>query len=293
MATAANPFRKRLALWAGLTLVGSALFLRESWAVLGETLVAPNAVVEDQNVAPWAVLVLVGFGLWLKRAAVLRAMRDDRPAPAFVVAGAALAAGAPFLPAPAGLFAAALGLFALFFGRAALIPSFLMALYGLTLVIQPLVVELAETPYALSVGLPATSVLGALGFPISGDGQLVELGTADGGRPLAVAVTAACAGPTTLAVFFALFGVMALDLPLPRSRALRLFLLGLAGTWAQNLVRVTVVFLAGYYRGSEGLDAAHLYAGYLMATAWYVAFAYIYLREWRRWGGGMRLAVAR
>ena len=269
----------RLALWA--VLVTAAALTRWSQATAGliASLRAPLEVVDEQHVAPWAVAGLCALGLASRRRDIVRAMRSDVTVAA-QLAGAATIVTAAWLPPALGLPTAAVGLFAILFGRAARVPAILLGLYVLTFAIQPAVEGFAGQPFALAAAIPTADGLAALGFPIVRQGQWVTL--QGGGEPLMVIITAACAGPTTLALFIAGFVVMALDRPLPRRTAAVLLALGLFGTWAHNLVRVTLMLLIGTYADGDVMNDAHVFAGYLMFPLWMLLFAYVYLRQWQR-----------
>lgn len=77
---------------------------------------------------------------------------------------------------------------------------------------------------------------------------------------------------------------MMLDIRLPLKRAWYISLIGLAGTWLQNIIRIVLSVAAGYHWGYEGLEAMHYNISYVIFPLWYALFAYIYLRQagWRR-----------
>lgn len=70
----------------------------------------------------------------------------------------------------------------------------------------------------------------------------------------------------------------ALDLRLPFRWTAGLFLLGLVGTWLQNVVRVTFLFLAGSYWGEEFLGEGHKYSSLAVFPRWFLPFACVYLK---------------
>jgi exosortase/archaeosortase family protein len=59
---------------------------------------------------------------------------------------------------------------------------------------------------------------------------------------------------------------------------LGLFILGLAGTFIQNFIRLLLLFAAGYYYGSYSLWLVHDYASYVLFPIWFLAFSLIYVR---------------
>ena len=98
------------------------------------------------------------------------------------------------------------------------------------------------------------------------------------GQPIVVQVASACAGPTTMAVFVVIFVLMMLDLPLPWPRAVQVFLLGVVGTWLQNVIRIVIILGCGYFWGYNALETAHYWTVYIMFPLWYLLFVSIYFR---------------
>ena len=76
---------------------------------------------------------------------------------------------------------------------------------------------------------------------------------------------------------------MMLDIRLPLKKAWYVFLVGLAGTWLQNIVRIIISIIAAYYWGAGALETMHLNISYVIFPLWYALFAYFYLRE-AGWG---------
>ncbi|MBI2868990.1 MAG: exosortase/archaeosortase family protein, partial [Chloroflexi bacterium] len=99
-----------------------------------------------------------------------------------------------------------------------------------------------------------------------------------------VVVTPGCAGYSAIGVFISLFTLMMLDVRLPAGKAWYVFLIGLAGTWLQNILRIMVLVSAGYYWGPAAFDLAHYNAAYIIFPAWFALFAFFYLRQCRRRG---------
>jgi exosortase/archaeosortase family protein len=79
-----------------------------------------------------------------------------------------------------------------------------------------------------------------------------------------------------MAVFVVIFIMMMLDIPLPWYQAVPLFLLGVAGTWLQNVVRIVIVLGSGYFFGENALWAVHFWVAYFLFPLWYLLFALAY-----------------
>ncbi len=271
----------RLTLWALASVALSAIFFRDFWRDLPGML-SPARILGENQASPWGVLTLCFIFLWLKRKEVGDGMRPG-PGLFFIPIGSAIAAAALLMPVSLDYLAfqallATLGVFTIFFGRGIKIPFILIAIYGFT-VSFPLVVEhFANDAYAQTVVLPLKGLLTILGYPFSTNGQLLHL-TDIRGVPITVAVTVACAGPATMGVFLAIFALMTLDMPLPPKKAAWLFLLGVAGTWLQNFIRVSILMVVAYYFGEEPMWTAHSWTIYLLFPLWYLLFIYIYFRQ--------------
>ncbi len=102
--------------------------------------------------------------------------------------------------------------------------------------------------------------------------------TSVNGDAVSTTVAAECAGYVTIGVFIALFSLMMLDIRLPLRRAWYVFLIGLAGTWLQNIIRIVVTLVAAYYWGSEALGTVHYNISYVIFPLWFALFAFWYLK---------------
>ena len=127
-----------------------------------------------------------------------------------------------------------------------------------------------------------TGITRMFGLLITNDGVVIHLNSPSG-NAISTTIVPGCAGWATIGVFMALFALMMLDIRLPLKKAWYIFLIGLAGTWLQNLFRVVLSVVAGYYWGWGALEAMHYNAAYVIFPIWYALFAYIYLRQ-AGWG---------
>ena len=284
------PRPPRLGLWLGLWAAASAVFYRDSWLLIAGVVSDPSHVVEERMVHAWGVLALCLLGLFLKR----RAIRDDLqggPSVRYAAFGLGCCAASPFLFAPAAFLAGGLGLFAVLFGRAARWPALLMLVYLATVSLPTFAESVADAPLGTAAIVPMAAILEALGYPVVRMGQTLSLADA-AGQPIVVQVTAACAGPVTMAVFLALFAIMAMDVHLPWRPAGLLLAVGILGTWAQNVGRLVYLMLVGYYRGEPALWDAHEDSGYLLFISWYVLFALLYFGVAARYSRAARRTAA-
>ncbi|MBI4186146.1 MAG: exosortase/archaeosortase family protein [Chloroflexi bacterium] len=298
----------KVVLWLIASLAISVTLLRELWAGLWEML-SPDWIFGQYHASPWAVLSLCLIWLYLRRRQIWGEMLEGcrvseskisggktlqtfKPSklykPFNFLLGLALVAGAVLMPAIQDflvfrMLLALLGVFVIFFGRAARLPSILLGIYGFAISFPLLIERFAELPYALGAIKPMAWVLTILGYPLHVQGQLLHLATS-GGEAISVAVTAACAGPATMGVFLALFVLMMLDTPLPPRKAAWVFLIGVAGTWLQNFVRLVMLMAVAYYLGEKAMWTAHLWTIYVVFPLWYLLFAFIYFHQ----AGGRR-----
>lgn len=276
--------RVGLGLWLLLSLGLSYLLVPELWSSIG-TLVSPKYVFGQLHASPWGVLGLCLLWLYRHRRGVGEGMGVGA-GPVFLLLGAGLAAAAALLPdgrdwlVLRGLLVG-LGVFTALFGRAARLPTVLAAIYALSLSLPLMAEELAAVSYARAQVVPLVGLLEGLGLPVSAQGQWLLLTTVSG-QPVRALVTAACAGPVTMGVFLALFSLMVLDTPLPPRRALALFLVGVAGTWLQSLLRLILLIIVAYYWGKGAMGAAHVWSNYILFPLWYLSFALLYFSQTRK-----------
>ncbi len=206
----------------------------------------------------------------------------------FIIAGVALVALSIFLPRPDDfllflMLMGWLGIFALIFAGASILPSILLAIYGFSILFPILIDRWSGEPSSMFVANTVTGITRIFGLPITNDGVVIHFSN-PGGDAISTTIVPGCAGYATIGVFIALFALMMLDIRLPLKKAWYIFLIGLAGTWLQNIIRVVISVIAGYYWGSGALEAMHYNAAYVIFPIWFALFAYIYLRQaqWRK-----------
>jgi len=287
----------KLALWLAVTLALSLIFTRDFWTDL-PAMLSPNWILGQQHASPWAVLALCLVFLWLKRQETWQRIlanggfRVSNSKVALlsyslrVLLGIGIVAAALLMPASSDYWAfqfilLSLGLFIILFGRAARIPTILLAIYGFAISFPLLIMRYVEYAYSRATIAPLIWLLTTLGYPLQNQQQIVQF-TCVTGEPIRVAITTACAGPATMGVFIALFALMTLDIPLPPKKATALFFFGVAGTWIQSFIRLIILLLVGYYLGEDALWIAHTWTIYVIFPLWYILFAVVYFWQARR-----------
>ena len=271
-------WRIRLIIWLVVCLAISILLFGELWTKLPQWL-SPGGL-RSHGVFHWGALCLCILWLWLKRSDILSRMRAGRISLPSALTGIALLALAIFLPRSDYflvflMLLSFLGVFTIIFGRACLIPSALLAVYGFSLAFPVLMTEHLAEPSATSTSATVTAVARTLGLPVTDTGLTIQFNSLNGDN-ISTTIIPACAGYTTLGVFIALFALMMLDIRLPLKRAWYVLLIGLAGTWLLNIIRIEASLAAGYFWGQESLETTHQNISYFIFPLWYALFACIY-----------------
>ncbi len=280
-----NPGLKvRLGLWILSSVILSAIFFREFWAGLSGML-SPVRILEQHQASPWGVLTLCVIFLWLKRKQVGNGMQTA-PALVFILAGLALTVGALLVTVSADyrvfqVLLVWLGVFTIFFGKGVKVPFILLTIYGFAISFPLVVRRFAEDVSAHMFMVPLVWILNVLGYTFTTEGQWINL-ISSRGDSISVVITGDCAGTASMGVFLAIFTLMMLDMPLPPKKAAWLLFLGVAGTWFQNLIRMVILMMTGYYLGEKAMWIGHSWIGYIMFPLWYLFFVYIYFRQFGR-----------
>ncbi|MBI4330412.1 MAG: archaeosortase/exosortase family protein [Chloroflexi bacterium] len=277
--------RSRLAVWLGLSLAVALLFFRDVWAGLPGMLT--NEGLRRTGVYGWGILGVCLFWVFLKRDSIHAAMSQPGTGRRYLLLGLAMVGLMAAMPA-GGVFAqvfrllgVSLGVFTVLFGAAALIPGFVLAVYGFSLVFPVLTQPLAEGVWGKSTLDLVVALAPAFGLSLDSRGNMVSV-VPPGGERISALVTSECAGQITMGIFISLFALMMLDVRLPWRRALVLFLFGVFGSTFQNLVRIELVLLSAQWWGWAGFNAAHQYVAYVIFPAWYAVFAAVYFNAAKR-----------
>ncbi len=235
----------------------------------------------------WAVLLLCILWIWIKRTEIdISNVKVDVhwlclgvglfiPALALLNYLSVSIAGLPLKIFAIGLVV--VSSFCIFFGRASKIPFMLLIVYGIAVGLPLFIETLFSSSFSMVTALVSTSTLRFFGVPVSLVGVKVTL-TSLNGSDIVTMVDARCSGSDSIAIFFAIFGLMLMDRKPKNLVVLGLFILGLAGTFIQNFIRLLLLFTAGYYFGSDSLWLVHDYASYILFPIWFLAFSLIYVR---------------
>jgi exosortase/archaeosortase family protein len=272
----------KIVLWLALSLLLTFLLLPGFWGNL--PLLFSPAYIKSTGAYPWAVLGLCLLWLFFKKHEVTREL-SSRVSLGERALGAAIASSSLLLRNDTelsflvlGILLIFLGVFTFIFGSPSMVPGILLGVYAFSVVFPRVFTAHLETPYALITVKTVASLVGLIGYPVQPHGQVISF-TAFTGEHLGTYVGAPSSGIASVTIFIALFALMNLDFRPGRRRAIYLFLFGLLGTSLQNILRLALIVLAGYHFGHDAMVQVHDYAGYIMFPAWYMAFAYVYLRN--------------
>ena len=276
----------RLIIWLVACITVTLLFFRELAVKLPQWLSIEG--LQQHGVFHWGVLGLCFLWLWLKRADISPRMQSYRFNLYFTIAGILMVILSVLLPQSESfiffeMLLGWLGIFTIIFGRAAILPSALMAIYAFSIAFPILMNGSTGELSVKLVIIVIKNISGFLGIPLGSQGQIISF-TDISGNTIYTGIVPGCAGYATIGVFIALFALMMLDIRLPIKKAWYVFLIGLVGTWLQNLIRLMVSIAAGYFWGREVLEAMHYNAAYVIFPLWYLIFVWIYLSHagWRR-----------
>jgi exosortase/archaeosortase family protein len=161
------------------------------------------------------------------------------------------------------------------------LPAILVAIFGFSVMFPVLITRFFEESYSQSVLAPLLALMNAINYPMQQNGQIVSF-TRVGGENISANIAIECAGPTTMAIFIVLYVLMMLDSAQSPRRAAFLFFLGVAGTWLQSLIRLVILMVTGWNFGNSAMWTAHYWTVYLLFPLWYLAFAWIYFRLFKK-----------
>jgi exosortase/archaeosortase family protein len=227
---------------------------------------------------PWAILFLCFFFLFAKRKELLPMSNSI----IFSMSGIIIFLLSFFIPANVPefelfrLLLALTGLAFLFFGEAASLPALLLCIFGFGITFPKLVDAYIGIAYAQFSTKIAYNI-GSLFIPATQGDAVISMITLSGER-LLMLINVACSGSASMSVFLVIFMLMSLDLPLPGRKWIFLFFFGIIGTFLQNIVRLVLLMLVGYYLGPCAIASGESFAGYIIFPLWYALFAFVYLR---------------
>lgn len=227
---------------------------------------------------PWAILFLCGFFLFAKRKELSPVSNSLN----FSISGMIIYLLSFFLLANAPefeifrLLLALTGFAFIFFGEAASLPAILLCIYGFGISFPKLVDAYVGMSYA-QFSTKITYSIGSIFIPATQGDAVISMITLSGER-LFMIINAACSGSASMSVFLVIFMLMSLDLPLPGRKWAFLLFFGIIGTFLQNIVRLVLLMLVGYYLGPSAIESWESFAGYILFPLWYAIFAYVYLK---------------
>lgn len=99
------------------------------------------------------------------------------------------------------------------------------------------------------------------------------------GRIISGAFVYECMGVYSALVFSIILVVILFEDPSGWKARLAYSLVGILGTFALNILRVTIIFLADYFYGAEVGGTIHYVIGYALFSAWLAFFLYIYSKR--------------
>ncbi len=276
--------RNKVAFWLVLSLFLTIILLPGFWRNL--PLIFSPAYIMETGAYPWAVLGLCSLWLYFKREEVLEKItpqvtsRDKAIGSVMVGLSLLLRNEAEMSFLALGVLLVLLGTCTFIFGMPSSTPGILLGIYAFAIVFPRVFTAHLEEPYAQTTVKTVASLISLLGYPVQTQGQVISF-ISQTGEPLGSYIGAPSSGIASITLFVALFALMHLDFKHPTKKAAYLFLFGLVGTALQNILRLALIILAGYHFGYSAMVKVHDYAGYIIFPAWYIAFAYIYLRSYK------------
>ncbi len=264
------------------SLLVCVLFFRDTISALPRWLSFDG--LQTYGVFHWGILGLCLGWLVLKRNRFISGLKDFRfSLPAALAALLVILAGIfirsfheTFFLLP--LLLTVLGLFILLFSTAWFLPAALTAIYAFSLVFPLLTGTAVGEQLAIFTASIAAGALRLFGVQVGLTGANLVY-TSLNGDAVSVSVLAGCSGLATIGAFISIYFLMVLDIGLPLPALLYTFILGLAGTWLQNIIRVIISVAAGLGWGSGALDAVHYNLAYFIFPLWFALFAYFYFRQ--------------
>jgi exosortase/archaeosortase family protein len=274
-----NPTLSRVVALLGLASLGEGLFIlarvvpHES-VLLGAGLAAAGALAlafaRPPRVARLPALPVAACGLVAALGVLaydaLRHAALDPPKVALVALGLALVAVSPFLARPRVANATAWG--------AALVGAPL-AVWALQALAKAEVAGMTPMELFIRWALlaPMAAALGALGRHPAIAGQVITYQTPHG--PFSLEVGVACSGIQAMALFMGVIGVFVVAEKPGWRRGLLWGVVGIAGVYAVNVVRLVVLALVGSRWGADALEWVHANLGWMFFVAWSACFAWL------------------
>jgi exosortase/archaeosortase family protein len=177
------------------------------------------------------------------------------------------------------------GLFLLFFDLSALKEAFTPIFFIAAATSSSLVATWLEpyfSPYLGNIASLLVSILRILGI----NANLQYLGSIPlisfrslAGHLVITSFVYWCLGVFSVLVFSIIIVVVLVEDPSGWKIKLLASVLGVLGTFALNIVRITIIFLTDYFYGAEAGATVHYIIGYALFSAWLAVFLYAYSKR--------------
>lgn len=138
------------------------------------------------------------------------------------------------------------------------------------------------SPYANRLGLIIVGILRLLGINASvyyrSETAIIAFRSLSG-TTVAGAFVYECMGIYSILVFSIILVVILFEDPDRPRVKLAYSIIGLIGTFAVNILRVTIIFVTNYFYGMEAGGTVHYIIGYALFSAWLIAFLLAYSKR--------------
>jgi len=127
------------------------------------------------------------------------------------------------------------------------------------------------------------SVLRLLGVNAYAEETRIMFNTVQG-QPMGVPIVFDCSGVESMSTFLLAAAVVFYFFrEMPRNKKLAFLAVGIAGTYAANIMRVVIICLSGYYYGPEGaIELVHIHTGWILFAVWMFIFWYAFFLSYMR-----------
>jgi exosortase/archaeosortase family protein len=178
-----------------------------------------------------------------------------------------------------------LGLFLIFFDLSALKEAFTPLFFIAAATSSGLVEKWVEplfTPYLGDVASLIVSILRLIGINAKlfySNSMPVFSFSSLSGNLVVTSFIYGCLGVSSALVFSIILLVVMVEDPSSLQVRLLASVIGILGTFALNIIRVTIILLTDYFYGAEAGSTVHYIIGYAFFSAWLVIFLYLYFKR--------------
>jgi len=178
-----------------------------------------------------------------------------------------------------------LGLFLTFFDLSGLKEAFSPIFFVAAATSSSLIAEQLEpyfSPYIDEMAYLIVNILRTLGINAyiynSSNAPIISFTSLSGNLVLASFVYE-CIGVFSVIVFSILLATVLFEDPSSWTTRSLAVAMGILGTFAMNIIRVTIIFLTDYFYGAEAGATVHYIIGYALFSTWLVFFLYVYSKR--------------